>query len=155
MTLTRRQRSALLVSLSAAVAGSILFASTKIQQQPFLRNNNNAAGDQSHRQLTSVNLARFVDPKSVAVRSDAPRAAQAVTADGIPREQFTPVDHNSRKNCQIIYIMGVEGATHHGFIPIIEALAKKSSRSGHWHQVSRRYRARRSQSRSLRMVLRS
>ncbi len=40
------------------------------------------------------------------------------------REQFLPVDHQSRKKCQIVYITGVEGATHHGFIPIIEALAR-------------------------------
>jgi hypothetical protein len=41
------------------------------------------------------------------------------------REQFLPVEHQSRKKCQRVYITGVEGATHHGFIPIIEALARK------------------------------
>jgi hypothetical protein len=29
----------------------------------------------------------------------------------------------TRKNCQIIYVLGVEGATHHGFAPILEYLA--------------------------------
>mmetsp|Transcript_30562 Transcript_30562/g.69024 ORF Transcript_30562/g.69024 Transcript_30562/m.69024 type:complete len:453 (+) Transcript_30562:168-1526(+) len=28
-----------------------------------------------------------------------------------------------RNKCQIVYILGVEGATHHGFMPILEALA--------------------------------
>ena len=30
-----------------------------------------------------------------------------------------------RKNCQIIYIIGVEGSSHHGFLPIIKSLAAK------------------------------
>ncbi|KAL3768059.1 hypothetical protein ACHAW5_001446 [Stephanodiscus triporus] len=40
------------------------------------------------------------------------------------REKFIPVDYESRKNCQIVYIIGVEGATHHGVLPVIKALAK-------------------------------
>lgn len=125
--MTYRQRSYILVFLAAAVAGSILFASTNNQRSSItsLRRDTNLDDDQSHRQL--LNLAQFTDPKSVKVRSDAPlerHIATATTADGTPREQFAPIDPNSRKNCQIIYITGVEGATHHGFIPIIEALAK-------------------------------
>ena len=30
-----------------------------------------------------------------------------------------------RENCQIIYIIGVEGSSHHGFLPIIKRLAEK------------------------------
>ena len=30
-----------------------------------------------------------------------------------------------RENCQIIYILGVEGSSHHGLLPIIENLAKR------------------------------
>jgi len=30
-----------------------------------------------------------------------------------------------RENCQIIYIVGVEGSNHHGFLPIIKSLAAK------------------------------
>jgi hypothetical protein len=40
------------------------------------------------------------------------------------REQFLPVDHQSHERCQIIYITSIKGATHHGFIPIIKALAR-------------------------------
>ena len=50
-----------------------------------------------------------MDPKSVPIRSDSPI-------------------ENNRNNRQIVYIMGVEGATHHGFILIIEALAQQSQR---------------------------
>ena len=32
-------------------------------------------------------------------------------------------ERERRKNCQIIYIVGVEGAMHHGFSPILESLA--------------------------------
>eukprot|EP00581_Thalassiosira_minuscula_P001852 CAMPEP_0183745752 /NCGR_PEP_ID=MMETSP0737-20130205/66407_1 /TAXON_ID=385413 /ORGANISM="Thalassiosira miniscula, Strain CCMP1093" /LENGTH=248 /DNA_ID=CAMNT_0025981431 /DNA_START=182 /DNA_END=924 /DNA_ORIENTATION=- len=31
---------------------------------------------------------------------------------------------NSRANCQIVYLMGVEGSSHHGLIHVVEALAK-------------------------------
>ena len=42
-----------------------------------------------------------------------------------------------RENCQIVYILGVEGATHHGITPIIEALAKQQydPESGRAYQV--------------------
>ena len=61
----------------------------------------------SHRRLFSVEPFQFADPKSVTICSD------------------SPIIENNRNNCQIVYIMGVEGATHHGFIPIIEALAQQ------------------------------
>eukprot|EP00571_Detonula_confervacea_P004884 CAMPEP_0172318094 /NCGR_PEP_ID=MMETSP1058-20130122/33825_1 /TAXON_ID=83371 /ORGANISM="Detonula confervacea, Strain CCMP 353" /LENGTH=400 /DNA_ID=CAMNT_0013032825 /DNA_START=208 /DNA_END=1413 /DNA_ORIENTATION=- len=123
-----RQRSSILVFLAAAVAGSILFASTNNRRSSItsLRTYSHVE-DQSHRQLASLNLAQFTDPKSVTTRSDAPleeHIAQETPPDGTPREQFAQVDPQSRRNCQIIYITGVEGATHHGFIPIIEALAR-------------------------------
>ena len=94
--------------LSAAGAGSILYASQRSSSSESLR---------TRRQL-SLSLSQFTDPKSVTLKSDSPygKVASAINADGI--------DTGSRKRCQIIYITGVEGATHHGFIPIIEALAK-------------------------------
>lgn len=52
-------------------------------------------------------LSQFNDPKSVALRSDADNAELA----------------ENRHNCQVVYIMGVEGATHHGFLPVLEKLA--------------------------------
>jgi hypothetical protein len=143
--LRRKRTSAILICLTAAVAGSILYASAINQRSsssPSLRSNGQEqhhrqlaataieGADQDHnRQLIGLNLAQFVDPKSVTLRSDAPQQvgtdltppAPDTTA---PREQFIPVDHKSRHNCQVIYITGVEGATHHGFIPIIESLAK-------------------------------
>ena len=91
-----------------------------------------------------MGLAQFADPKSVTLKSNAPGArditlqlesptdevalrSDAELVDGggaaLARENFTPVDHESRRYCQIVYITGVEGATHHGFIPVIATLA--------------------------------
>jgi hypothetical protein len=33
----------------------------------------------------------------------------------------------SRSNCQIIYILGVEGSIHHGFTPVLHSLALKQT----------------------------
>jgi len=138
----RRRASAGVVILATAIGRSTLFASADDRRKsiPSLRGNDNGIGeaDESNRSrslVASLNLVQFADPKSVSpksatLRSDAPqketradRIARTTHPDP-PREQFVPIDHDSRKKCQIIYITGVEGATHHGFIPIIEALAK-------------------------------
>ena len=112
---TRRKRTFIVAVLSAAVAGAILYASQQSSSESL----------RTRRQL-SLSLSQFTDPKSVTLKSDSPygKVASAINADGTPREEFIPIDRESRKRCQIIYITGVEGATHHGFIPIIEALAK-------------------------------
>lgn len=82
-------------------------------QQPSLLRNDGVG----NRQL-AAEVAQVDDPKSVALRSDAPgEKAQQM-------QQWLPADEASRERCQVVYIMGVEGATHHGFIPIIESLAK-------------------------------
>lgn len=62
------------------------------------------------------------DPKTVVDR---------IVDDGYNME---PV---ANENCQIVYILGVEGATHHGITPIIETLAKQQYdlKSGHPYQV--------------------
>mmetsp|Transcript_26830 Transcript_26830/g.49336 ORF Transcript_26830/g.49336 Transcript_26830/m.49336 type:complete len:394 (+) Transcript_26830:96-1277(+) len=113
----RRRHSILAFLAAVAVAGSLLFAATNNNNQQYssstLRNNSMEASPNNlhpnRRRLASLDLAQFTDPKSVTSR---------------PGEHFTPINHTSRQNCQIVYIMGVEGATHHGFIPIIEALAR-------------------------------
>jgi len=40
-------------------------------------------------------------------------------------EKAFPSTKLKRENCQIIYIIGVEGSSHHGLLPIIESLARK------------------------------
>ena len=40
------------------------------------------------------------------------------------QQQQLSQEQTAKDNCQIIYILGVEGAIHHGFTPIIETLAK-------------------------------
>mmetsp|Transcript_5568 Transcript_5568/g.11744 ORF Transcript_5568/g.11744 Transcript_5568/m.11744 type:complete len:464 (-) Transcript_5568:107-1498(-) len=40
------------------------------------------------------------------------------------QQQQLTQEQLKKDNCQIIYILGVEGAIHHGFTPILEALAK-------------------------------
>ena len=44
-----------------------------------------------------------------------------------PRSIESPLkspSEKTRNNCQIIYVLGVEGSTHHGFYPVLEALAE-------------------------------
>jgi len=109
MTYERRRRHfTIAFLLAAAVVGPLLLlASTNNNNEPsFIRNNHIEAQRSSHRRLFSVEPFQFADPKSVTIRSDSPI-------------------ENNRNNCQIVYIMGVEGATHHGFSPIIEALAQQ------------------------------
>ena len=56
------------------------------------------------------------DPKTV--------VAKRIVDD---RYNTEPVENAAirRENCQIVYILGVEGTTHHGITPIIETLAKQ------------------------------
>lgn len=154
MTMSNHQRrKSILAFLSAAVAGSILFASVNNQRSYdsllSLRKNNQedlSIINNHQRRLATTNLSKFKDPKSVVPRTRtkkkvaaaaaraAARATDRATARADPAQQiedvvttdqdhFNPINHKSRNNCQIVYIMGVEGATHHGFIPIIENLA--------------------------------
>jgi len=88
---------------AAAVVGSLLFLTWP--------NNDDPSGHP--RRLLSV--AKFIDPKSVAPRETGEqRQARKVMKSHI----------ENRANCQVVYIMGVEGASHHGFIPILKALAR-------------------------------
>lgn len=98
------RRKMYVVSLSIAVAGVIYFTDS-----------NQRTSSTSLRRRLLFSLSDFTDPKSVTLRSDAPHES---TKQGFQHPT------SSRNNCQIIYITGVEGATHHGFIPIIETLAK-------------------------------
>ncbi|KAL7526445.1 hypothetical protein ACHAWF_001771 [Thalassiosira exigua] len=63
--------------------------------------------------------ADFRDPRSVvskgAASDPSPPASSAAR---------NAVDADSRRRCRIVYVMGVEGATHHGFVPVLEALAR-------------------------------
>jgi hypothetical protein len=138
MTKAHRLRPAALI-FAAAMAGSIILLSSMDHE--------NAASSfrRHHRRL--MGLTQFADPKSVTLKSDAPGTLtltlrlesqtdempalhrETELVDGgvgaaPPREKFMPVDHESRRNCQIVYITGVEGATHHGFVPVIAALAR-------------------------------
>lgn len=38
---------------------------------------------------------------------------------------ITPTTLLRRSNCQIIYVLGVEGSLHHGFMPVLKALAEQ------------------------------
>ena len=104
VNISRRKRTLGIVALSIAVAGVIYFTDS-----------NQRTSSTSLRRRLLFSLSDFTDPKSVTLRSDAPHES---TKQGFQHPT------SSRNNCQIIYITGVEGATHHGFIPIIETLAK-------------------------------
>lgn len=130
----RLHRSTALLAVFAVLAVLILFTSTTNQQRGLipstttsLRNHRHKADPRDHRrrQLEAISLAQFSDPKSVTSRINA-GIGQVATSDGkLSRQPFPFINHDSRNNCQIIYIVGVEGATHHGFLPIIETLARK------------------------------
>jgi len=106
----------------AAIAffGSLLFfAWTDNDSGQYIKN----ADRSGHlRQLLSV--AKFTDPKSVADRPSK-RKPNFWKGKG-PRFEFDVTESliDNRANCQVVYVMGVEGATHHGFMPVLEALAK-------------------------------
>jgi len=102
---------------AAAVVGSLLFLTWP--------NNDDLS---SHpRRLLSV--AKFIDPKSVAPR-ETPEQRKARKHKQrfarAPHFEFDVMESHmaNRANCQVVYIMGVEGASHHGFFPVLEALAK-------------------------------
>ena len=121
------------VATLALISIVVLSSSTSRRRwSSSLRSYHNEGEARDHRrQLASKALSQFADPKSVTLRSDAAlnkaelEISQQAMSDGeLPQEQFPFINHDSRKNCQIIYITGVEGATHHGFVPIIETLAR-------------------------------
>mmetsp|Transcript_39818 Transcript_39818/g.67903 ORF Transcript_39818/g.67903 Transcript_39818/m.67903 type:complete len:417 (+) Transcript_39818:168-1418(+) len=138
----RRRRSivASLFALVAAIAFCLLYSANRTNNtQQYtsyssLRNYNPPTKEapldkKQRRRRLSIDLNQFTDPKSVTLRSDADApnyqdVAAATQQVSTPQEHFTPIDHVSRQNCQIVYILGVEGATHHGFMPIIENLGK-------------------------------
>ena len=56
------------------------------------------------------------------------KSASRPDADAIHRASRVPAPASSslrRSNCQIIYVLGVEGSLHHGFMPVIKALAEQ------------------------------
>jgi hypothetical protein len=67
-------------------------------------------------QITNIGVARDANDVSSA-RQTADREA-AAQPPPFPSEEL-------RRQCQIIYILGVEGTMHHGVEPIIEALARR------------------------------
>jgi len=107
----QRRLHSILAVLATAVAGSLLFGASI--NRSVLRNNNAEVQSRQHRRLASSaeSLSQFADPKTVILRSDSPIESASEQSQ-------------RNNNCQVVYIMGVEGATHHGFMPIIEALAK-------------------------------
>ena len=97
-----------LVLLFIAGAGSFLCISTIARTFSLLRHDGRIGRRLS---ILGTDLGQFNDPKSVLLRSDA--------------AALLPPSKETRNRCQIVYIMGVEGATHHGFLPIIDALARQ------------------------------
>ncbi len=114
------------VLVAAVVSGflllfvSFIFMSPQIMQPPSIRSNmNNQIGHCwlchrfcSHNHFSNIAIW-FSDPKTIEIC--------------IPYLQPIAVDDATKacKNCQVVYIMGVKGAMHHGFTPIVEVLAKQ------------------------------
>lgn len=124
---TRRPHSILALLLAIIAAGSTLFFFTT---HPTPQNNYSYRRQRdTHRQLSSLFrgpsvendnllLARYADPKSVVLRSSTSKSSVATNDadDGV---------QHRRTNCQIIYVLGVEGSIHHGFMPVIKSLAER------------------------------
>ncbi|KAL7528910.1 hypothetical protein ACHAWF_002760 [Thalassiosira exigua] len=56
--------------------------------------------------------------------SERPSAIHDVGDDDSAPDDPEVQSFADRKNCQIIYVLGVEGAIHHGFSPVLENLAR-------------------------------
>lgn len=95
-----------MLKFTAIIVGAVLlFASTL---DPSLQSNIQENLHPNRR----LKISRFSDPKSVTRRSPHPKA----NAHAAPRR---------RTNCQIVYVLGVEGSIHHGFMPVIRSLAER------------------------------
>jgi len=111
------RRVAIFVLLIFVSAGSLLVyslgaaAAARSDRRRLRRQGARAAG-----------VARFRDPKSVT-----PKAAPRNAPEDPAGARFAPVDRAMRARCQIVYLLGVEGATHHGFMPVLEALARNQA----------------------------
>lgn len=115
----RHRRSILSLTLAITVAASLLFTST---HNSSLRRNN--IKHNFNRQLSSTNiLAQFWDPKSVSPRAYKPIHVGDDSSNN-NSDASTPRQRR-RENCQIIYVLGVEGSIHHGFMPVIKSLAEQ------------------------------
>lgn len=108
MEVHRRRISAPALLLAFIATTSFLFArSTDSSLTDYFSEN-----DRSARRLMDKTLARFSDPKSLSLRDPSP----------VANHESSP-----RKNCQIVYVLGVEGSIHHGFIPVITSLAQQQA----------------------------
>mmetsp|Transcript_25426 Transcript_25426/g.45969 ORF Transcript_25426/g.45969 Transcript_25426/m.45969 type:complete len:395 (+) Transcript_25426:117-1301(+) len=113
MVAHRRRISILALLLALTAAASFLLISNTNSS---LDNNSVPDLDRQRRIYADKTLARFFDPKSVTPRNSN------------PIHVHDPVNHDSsvvRKNCQVIYVLGVEGSIHHGFMPVIKSLAEQ------------------------------
>mmetsp|Transcript_2132 Transcript_2132/g.3920 ORF Transcript_2132/g.3920 Transcript_2132/m.3920 type:complete len:385 (+) Transcript_2132:99-1253(+) len=97
---------------AAAIVGSLLFFTWP--------NNDDPSSIHPHRLLSVV---EFIDPKSTTPRETPHKLRFARVPTQIDSNAMESYMQN-RANCQVVYIMGVEGASHHGFFPVLEALAK-------------------------------
>ena len=100
----------------------VLFISTHRRANAFYTHSNT-----QHRQLSFFG-GSFSDPKTVSLRAQ-PYGAIPLAVDDSSASVASPPypSAEQRNNCQIIYVLGVEGATHHGFLPILESLARNQA----------------------------
>ena len=142
--LRRKRRGMLLTALLlTTLAASAVYSS--------LRTRLSSPSGDGRRRLAGP-LTKYLDPKSVKqARRDRPSKRQYVmraekdynwtsiispkvfetfhiAPPEEPVERLPPDDpiiRQRRGNCQIIYVLGVEGSIHHGFMPVIETLARQ------------------------------
>ena len=109
----RRSTLALLLAITALVSILLSFTFNSSSSTSY-RNSGNVNRQLSSWLSSPDSLALFFDPKSISLKQ--PQSQSLATDDDTPIQR--------RTNCQIIYVLGVEGSIHHGFMPVIKSLAE-------------------------------
>jgi len=94
-------------------------------------NTNNNNNNNPNINVGSTGFVQFNTIPAADVNDYETNSAMQQSIDEIQQLQQKKQQHQqlaqeraAKDNCQIIYILGVEGAIHHGFTPILETLAK-------------------------------
>lgn len=93
----------------------------------FIYNDNNKFRDsRGFVQLNNVPAVNNHDTNSAAAAASMQQSIDEIQQRLQKKQQQEKQlqEQTTRDNCQVIYILGVEGAIHHGFTPILETLAK-------------------------------
>jgi hypothetical protein len=138
----RRRRTTLGPILAGAAAGSTFLFFATHRPTPRIDHSSSSSSHRSGRRTTSSHhrrlwvrppsvdrgsplLARYADPKSVVPRTPPSAGGDDARRDDDADDGGVVVRRGWRANCQIVYVLGVEGSVHHGFVPVVKSLAER------------------------------